>query len=50
MRIVTSKHFGDGLVTVTRDWSFADQLHAHKVLDCLDDCAEAARPDPPRER
>ena len=42
MRLVTSKHFSDGLEAVMR-WSWADQVHAHKTIDALEDMADIAR-------
>lgn len=49
MRIVVSEHFSDSFLAVSREWSFADQVHAHKTLDAIDDARALARPDPPRE-
>lgn len=50
MRIVVSEHFTDTFQAVSQGWSFADQVHAHKTLDALDDIAAEGRPDPPKTR
>ena len=49
MRLVTSPHFSDGLIAI-QGWTWADQVHAHKTLDALDDFADIARPAPPKDR
>jgi len=48
MRIVTSEHFSDTFRSVSREWSFKDQLDAHLVLDTLDEMRAVQRPPPPK--
>ena len=48
MRIVLSEHLHASLPDVAREWSYLDQLHAHKALDCMDDVRDITRPEPPK--
>lgn len=49
-RIATSGRYSDGLMAVRYEWSFADQLEAHVMLDALDEIRALQRPDPPKKR
>jgi hypothetical protein len=49
MRIATSDDFTDTYRSVRYEWSFADQLAAHQVLDALDDARALQRPPPPKK-
>lgn len=47
MRIAAAEQFSDTYQDVAYCWSFYDQLHAHRMLDCVDDCRELSRPPEP---
>ena len=42
-RLVVSTDIPDGLAVILREWSFADTLDAHLVLDSLEEVRDVQR-------
>jgi hypothetical protein len=40
MRLATSSDLPDGLITIRRDYSYADTLEAHLALDALEEARD----------
>jgi len=47
-RLATAEQYSTDPHRVRYEWTYADQLEAHKALDALDAVRALYRPDPPK--